>query len=75
MSNYAEIIKHNLDRLYHPIAADLAQKLPAEKDGKNYIFRAFGKICQLGPEGIQLADEDENGPLGVIISLYALQAH
>ena len=74
MSNYAEIVKHNLDRLYQPIAVDLAQRLPAEKDGKNYIFRAFGEICQLGPEGIRLANKDENGPMGVIISLYALQA-
>ena len=74
MSQYAEIIKHNLDRLYSPILVDLAQRLPAEPDEKNYIFRAFGELCQIGPGGIQLADEDENGPMGVIISLYALQA-
>ena len=74
MSNYAEIIKHNLDRLYESIPVDLAQRLPAEQDGKNYFFRAFGELCQMGPEGIRLAEEVENGPMGVIISLYALQA-
>ena len=74
MSKYAEIINHNLDRLYNPIPVDLAQRLPAEQAGKNYIFRAFGELCQMGPERIQLADEDENGPMGVVISLYALRA-
>ena len=74
MSNYAEIIKHNLGRLYNSIPVDLAERLPAQQNGKNYIFRAFGEFCRIGPGRIQLADKDENGPRGVIISLYALQA-
>jgi len=74
MSNYAEIIKHNLDRLYNSIPVDLAERLPAQQNEKNYTFRAFGEFCRMGPGRIQLADKDENGPRGVIISLYALQA-
>ena len=74
MSTYAEIIKHNLARLYNPMPDDLAERLPAEQDGENYIFRAFGEICRIGPECIQLSGKDEYGPKGVVISLYALQA-
>jgi hypothetical protein len=74
MSKYAEIIKGNLDRLYNPMLEDLPERLPAEKSGEAYIFRAFGELCRMGPEGIQLAGKDEYGPRGVIISLYALQA-
>lgn len=74
MSNYAEIIKQNLARLYHRLPVDLAEKLPARQAGENYIFRAFGERCRISPQRIQLADKDETGPRGVIISLYALQA-
>jgi hypothetical protein len=74
MSNYADIIKQNLDRLYNPIPVDLAERLLAKQAGKHYIFPAFGELCRMGPERIQLADKDENGARGVIISLYALQA-
>ena len=74
MSNYAEIIKQNLNRLYRNLPADLAERLPAERAGENYTFHAFGEHCQMSPQRIQLANEDETGPRGVIISLYALQA-
>ena len=74
MSNYAEIIKQNLDRLYNPIAVNLAERLPAQHAGDNFVFQAFGESCQIGPQGIKLGDTDETGPKGVIISLYALQA-
>ena len=74
MSNYAEIIKQNLDRLYRNLPTDLAEKLPAKQAAENYTFRAFGELCQMGPQSIQLENENETGPRGVIISLYALQA-
>ena len=74
MSNYAEIIKQNLDRLYSSIPADLAGWLPAQQIEDRFIFPAFGEACQIGPQGIKLGDADETGPKGVIISLYALQA-
>lgn len=74
MSNYAGIIKQNLDRLYRSIPVDLAEWLPAENVADDFVFHAFGESCQMGPQGIKLADTDETGPKGVIISLYALQA-
>jgi hypothetical protein len=74
MSNYAEIIKKNLEQLYSPIAADLADRLPAEQIEDGFIFQAFGQSCQIGPQGIKLGDTDETGPKGVVISLYALRA-
>ena len=74
MSNYAEIIKQYLDRLYDPIPEDLAARLPAQQVEERFIFPAFGEACQIGPQGIKLGDTDETGPKGVIISLYALQA-
>jgi hypothetical protein len=74
MSNYAEIIKQNLDRLYNPISVNPAERLPAQHAGDNFVFQAFGESCQIGPQGIKLGDTDETGPKGVIISLYALQA-
>jgi hypothetical protein len=74
MSNYAEIIKKNLEQLYSPIAADLADRLPAQQIEDGFILSAFGESCKIGPQGIKLGDTDETGPKGVIISLYALQA-
>jgi hypothetical protein len=74
MSNYAEIIRQYLDRLYDPIPEDLAEKLPGQQAGDDFVFPAFGETCRIGPRGIKLGDTDETGPRGVIISLYALQA-
>ena len=74
MSNYAEIIKQYLDRLYDPIPLDLAEKLPGQQAGDDFVFQAFGETCRIGPQGIKIGDTDETGPRGVIISLYALQA-
>ncbi|MGD9134592.1 MAG: DUF3786 domain-containing protein, partial [Desulfobacterales bacterium] len=74
MSNYAEIIKKNLEQLYSPIAADLADRLPAQQIEDGFILSAFGESCKIGPQGIKLGDTDETGPKGVVISLYALRA-
>jgi hypothetical protein len=74
MSNYAEIINRNLNRLYGSIPEDLSKWLPAKHVADDFVFHAFGESCQMGPKGIKLADKDETGPKGVIISLYALQA-
>ncbi len=53
---------------------DLADRLPAQTVGDDFVFEAFGESCQIGPQGIKLGDTTETGPKGVIISLYALQA-
>ena len=74
MSNYAEIIKKNLRRLYSRLSEDLVERLPASRTDDGFAFSAFGESCRIGPEGIICGDKPENGPLGVLISLYALQA-
>jgi hypothetical protein len=75
MSNYVEIIKKNLHRLYSQLSEDLVEKLPASRTGDGFTFHAFGESCRIGPEGIIHGDKPETGPLGVVISLYALQAN
>jgi hypothetical protein len=74
MSNYTQIIKKNLNRLYRQAPIDLAERLSAQDGRDGFIFQAFGEPCQIGPQGIKLGDTDETGPKGVVISLYALQA-
>jgi hypothetical protein len=73
MSNYAEIIKENLRRLYTLPSEDLVEKLPASRTDNGFTFSAFGESCRIEPGGVILRDKPETGPLGVIISLYALQ--
>ena len=74
MSNYTQIIKKNLNRLYRQTPIDLAERLPAQEVRDGFIFQAFGEPCEICPQGIQLGDTDETGPKGVVISLYARQA-
>lgn len=73
MSNYEKIIKTNLQRLYSQLPVDLAEKIPANREDDGFLFRAFGESCRITPEGIKLGDNAETGPLGIVISLYALQ--
>lgn len=72
MSAYEEIIKKNLQRLYRQLPEDLAEKIPASRRDDGFVFRAFGESCRITPEGIKLGDNPETGPLGIVISLYAL---
>ena len=72
--NYANIVQNNLKRLYGNSPKDLAQALPAQQDGKNFLFNAFGENCKMRPEGIFLAQVRQTGVIGILISLYALNA-
>ena len=72
MSNYAAIIKQNLARLYADRMADMEQNLPCDRRGDHYRFEAFGAACRITPGGIYLDDRTEDGPRGIVISLYAL---
>ncbi|MBW2488672.1 MAG: DUF3786 domain-containing protein [Deltaproteobacteria bacterium] len=74
MSNYANIIKGNLQRLYSHLPADLADRLPATRVGDDFLFQAFGDSCRIAPDTITIGDKTETGPAGIVISLYALQA-
>jgi hypothetical protein len=70
-SNYGKIIKDNLARIYANPPEELVEALPAEREGNMFLFRAFGQICSLGPEKITLDGNQEAGPKGLLVSLYA----
>jgi len=72
--NYAKIVQDNLERLYGNLSNDKARSLPAQQDGKNFLFEAFGENCEIRPEGIFLGQVRQTGVVGILISLYALNA-
>jgi len=73
-SNYAKIIKDNLSRAFSVDPAQLERRLGARREGASYVFSAFGRDCVLTRNGIFLDGEPEQGPVGIVISLYALHA-
>ena len=70
-SNYQKIIRENLTRTYENPSENLEKSLPAVKKEKLFYFKAFGEDCCLGPERVTLSEEPEEGPKGLLISLYA----
>jgi len=72
--NYEKIATSNLEKLYSDLPADLAQRLPAEKEGNRFLFEAFGETCTISPGGIQLGEGNHPSVLHLLISLYALNA-
>lgn len=74
MSNYRKLTLMNLDKLYLDLPTDLGDRLGAECEGTDFTFPAFGRTCRLHPDGLSLDGEEEDGPMGIILSLYALHA-
>lgn len=72
--NYHQIVLSNLQKLYTSLPGNLAEWLPAIREGDCFEFRAFGEICRIRPDGIRLGETTETGVLGILISLYALHA-
>jgi hypothetical protein len=73
-SNYGRIVEANLKKLFRQSPSAIARRLPAAYDGDGLTMQALGKHCRLGPQGIWLDGQRQQGPLGILISLYALQA-
>lgn len=73
--NYAKIVQDNLSRLYSNLPKDLAENLPGEKNDDRFIFSAFGEKCVIEPNNITLGNEKCSSVLGILISLYALNAN
>jgi len=71
-NNYAKIIQDNLKRLYGNFPEDPAKDLSSKRDGNSFLFDAFGKKCEIRPDGILLKKERQTGVIGILISLYAL---
>lgn len=72
--NYEKITHSNLHTLYSNLPADMAERLPAEKEGDRFTFEAFGESCTIAPNGIKLGDGRRPSVLNLLISLYALHA-
>jgi len=74
-SGYSKIIRDNLDRLYADLPEDLLRNLPAAQKDEAFLFKAFGRQCEIARSGIFLDGNEETGVLGILISLYALNAN
>ena len=72
--NYTRIAQKNLETLYSQLPGDLADNLPAAQEGSRFTFNAFGETCTIEPGGIRLGQGGFSPVLGIIISLYALNA-
>ena len=73
--NYSRLVAANLKQVFSGSPGDLASNLPAQKEGDSYLFRAFGETCRLSPDGIFVGDTRQDSVLGILISLYALNAN
>ena len=74
MDNYTKLVMDNLKRLYSNLPEDLEDNLPAGKNGLAYSFTAFGQSCTVSPSGITLGGVAPPGVIGILLSLYALNA-
>ncbi len=72
--NYATLVQNNLKRLYSDLPEDLADNLPGTVKGDTFIFKAFGEACTISPDGISFEGGDYTSILGILITLYALNA-
>jgi len=72
--NYSRLVAANLGKVFSADPGALAANLPALKEGDSYFFKAFGEMCRLSPDGIFTGDALQDSVLGILISLYALNA-
>ena len=72
--NYAKIVQDNLKKLFENLPKDLARALPATQNGDAFLFEAFGETCEIRSDGIFLGEVQQTGVIGILISLYALNA-
>jgi hypothetical protein len=72
--NYQTIVNDNLKRLFDDLPEDLDTRLPAHREGSSFVFTAFGQQCVIAPDGITLDGEAVPSIIGILLSLYALNA-
>ena len=72
--NYEKIVQNNLDQLFASLPEDFAVNLPGEPADQGFAFDAFGARCRIEPKAITLANTSAASVLGILISLYALNA-
>jgi hypothetical protein len=72
--NYAKIVSDNHKRLNDALPLPLESYLPSGLKDKDYVFNAFGETCRISDDGFYLGNERQTGVVGILISLYALNA-
>lgn len=72
--NYSIIIRENLARFFEKLTDDLPDRTGGQIKDNMIYFNAFGDQCRITPDVIYLGDEVQEGPLGIILSLYLLHA-
>ncbi|MCP3930643.1 MAG: DUF3786 domain-containing protein, partial [Bacteroidetes bacterium] len=73
--NYGKIVQNNLRQLYSNLPIDLSENLPGEKVGEQFHFDAFGEKCVIDSKKIILGEREYSSVLGLMISVYALNAN
>jgi len=74
-SNYAKIVQDNLLKLYGQLPKNMETSLPAKQDRDAFEFNAFGGTCTIQPDGIFIDGKRQDEAMGILVSLYALQAN
>jgi hypothetical protein len=74
MDQYQKITQNNLEKLFRDLPLDLDVRMGAQKTPDGFVFNAFGETCRITAQGITLGRESVPGVLGILISLYALNA-
>ncbi len=73
--NYAKIVRENIKNLFENRSEmDILRCLPSRKEGDAFVFEAFGETCRIQRDGIYLGEVRQEGPVGIVLSLYALHA-
>ena len=72
--NYLKLARANLERLYGNLPGDMEDRISGEKNGQVYSFLAFGQSCIISPSGITLGGTAPPGVIGILLSLYTLNA-
>ncbi len=72
--NYMKLVENNLAKLYQDLPDTLETNMGAAREGDRFSFKAFGQMCEISPEQILLGGEAVAPILGILVSLYALNA-
>ncbi|MFH1491063.1 MAG: DUF3786 domain-containing protein [Pseudomonadota bacterium] len=73
-TNYEKILRENLNRIHKRAREELQASLPATAGDEGFLFRAFAEDCAIGSDRITFSGRADNGPKGLLISLYGAKA-
>lgn len=73
-NKYAEIVEQNIEILFSDDLPSRAEAMGADLQDQALLFNAFGARCRIAADGVWLNGEQQIGPVGIVLSLYALHA-